>query len=215
MSNLLRPAAIRWLAIVLATLGSPAVSASGLDQLHAFLNDTKTSKGAFKQSVASKTRAAPQNSTGTFAFQRPGKFRWTYDKPFEQLIVGDGTRVWVYDRDLNQVVVRKLDVALGATPAALLAGDNALEKNFDLTAGVSNDALEFVDATPKTPESQFTRVRIGFRDNLPRRMELTDTFGQITTLDFTSVERNPTLAPALFRFDVPPGADVVGDTGAK
>jgi len=215
MSDLLHPAPIRWLAIVLATLGSTAVSASGLDQLHAFLNDTKTSKGAFKQSVASKTRAAPQNSTGTFAFQRPGKFRWTYDKPFEQLIVGDGTRVWVYDRDLNQVVVRKLDVALGATPAALLAGDNALEKNFDLTAGVSNDALEFVDATPKTPESQFTRVRIGFRDNLPRRMELIDAFGQITTLDFTSVERNPTLAPALFRFDVPQGADVVGDTGAK
>ena len=174
------------------------------------MNDTKTAKGTFKQSVASKTRPAPQNSTGTFAFLRPGKFRWTYDKPFEQLIVGDGTRVWVYDRDLNQVVVRKLDVALGATPAALLAGDNALEKNFDLTAGVSNDTLEFVEATPKTSESQFTRVRIGFRDNLPRRMELTDAFGQITTLDFASVERNPVLAATLFRFDVPSGADVVG-----
>ena len=129
--------------------------------------------------------------------------------------MGDGTRVWVYDRDLNQVVVRKLDVALGATPAALLAGDNALEKNFDLTAGVSNDTLEFVEATPKTSESQFTRVRIGFRDNLPRRMELTDAFGQITTLDFVTIERNPTLAATLFRFDVPAGADVVGEQAAK
>ena len=123
--------------------------------------------------------------------------------------------MWVYDRDLNQVVVRKLDVALGATPAALLAGDNALEKNFDLTAGVSNDALEFVEATPKTSESQFTRVRIGFRDNLPRRMELTDAFGQSTTLDFVTIERNPTLAATLFRFDVPAGADVVGEQAAK
>ncbi|HEY2815940.1 MAG TPA: outer membrane lipoprotein chaperone LolA [Casimicrobiaceae bacterium] len=215
MNKLLHAAVLRWLLVTIPFICSTLAVASGLDQLHAFLNDTKTSKGTFKQAVASKTRPAPQTSTGTFAFQRPGKFRWTYDKPFEQLIVGDGTRVWVYDRDLNQVVVRKLDVALGATPAALLAGDNALEKNFDLTAGVSNDTLEFVDATPKTPESQFTRVRIGFRDNLPRRMELTDTFGQITTLDFTSVERNPTLAATLFRFDVPQGADVVGDAGAK
>ena len=215
MNKILHGAVLRSLVIAIPFICSTGVDASGLDQLHAFLNDTKTSKGTFKQSVASKTRPAPQNSTGTFAFARPGKFRWTYDKPFEQLIVGDGTRVWVYDRDLNQVVVRKLDVALGATPAALLAGDNALEKNFDLTAGVSNDTLEFVDATPKTPESQFTRVRIGFRDNLPRRMELTDTFGQITTLDFTSVERNPTLAGTLFRFDVPQGADVVGEAGAK
>lgn len=215
MNKIIHGAVLRLLVIAIPFICSTGVDASGLDQLHAFLNDTKTSKGTFKQSVASKTRQAPQNSTGTFAFARPGKFRWTYDKPFEQLIVGDGTRVWVYDRDLNQVVVRKLDVALGATPAALLAGDNALEKNFDLTAGVANDTLEFVDATPKTPESQFTRVRIGFRDNLPRRMELTDTFGQITTLDFTSVERNPTLAGTMFRFDVPQGADVVGEAGAK
>jgi outer membrane lipoprotein carrier protein len=192
-----------------------AASASGLDQLHAFLNDTKTSKGAFKQAVTSKTRSTPRNSSGTFAFQRPGKFRWTYDKPFEQVIVGDGAKVFVYDRDLNQVVVRKLDIALGATPAALLAGDNALEKNFDLTAGVSSGELEFVDATPKTAESQFTRVRIGFRDNLPRRMELADAFGQTTILDFTSIERNPTLAPTLFHFDIPQGADVVGEPGAK
>jgi len=215
MNRLPRAPGLRFLLVTVLLVVWTPVGASGLDQLHAFLNDTKTSKGTFKQSVTSKTRPAPQNSTGTFAFARPGKFRWTYDKPFEQLIVGDGTRVWVYDRDLNQVVVRKLDVALGATPAALLAGDNALEKNFDLTAGVSNDALEFVDATPKSPESQFTRVRIGFRDNLPRRMELTDTFGQTTTLDFTSVERNPTLAATSFRFDVPQGADVVGEAGAK
>ena len=205
----------RLLALATALAYVTAAGASGLDQLHAFLTETKTSNGTFKQSVASKTRPTSQNSSGTFAFHRPGKFRWTYDKPFEQIIVGDGARVWVYDRDLNQVVVRKLDVALGATPAALLAGDNALEKNFTLVAGAATDGLEFVDATPKNQESQFTRVRIGFRDNLPRKMELTDAFGQITTLDFASVERNPTLAATLFRFDVPSGADVVGDAGAK
>jgi outer membrane lipoprotein carrier protein len=199
----------------LALATSFSVHATGHGQLKAFLDGTKTSKGAITQKVASKTRPATQNSAGTFAFARPGKFRWTYDKPFEQLIVGDGTRVWVYDRDLNQVIVRKLDLALGATPAALLAGDNTLEKNFSLAEGTASDGLEFVDATPKTPESQFTRVRIGFRDSLPRAMELTDAFGQITTLAFTTIERNPALGADLFRFDVPAGADVVGEPGTK
>ncbi len=185
--------------------------ATGLAQLQAFLDGTKTAQGTFRQTVASKTRPTAQDSDGTFAFARPGKFRWTYAKPFEQLIVGDGARVWVYDRDLNQVIVRKLDVALGATPAALLAGDNALAKNFILTEGAAAGDLEYVDAVPKTPESQFTRVRIGFRDNLPRAMELTDAFGQITNLAFVTFERNPPLAASLFSFDVPAGADVVGD----
>lgn len=201
--------------IALAFALTTPAHASGLAQLRAFLDGTRTSKGAFTQIVSSRTRPAAQNSGGTFAFARPGKFRWTYDKPFEQLIVGDGARVWVYDRDLNQVIVRKLDAALGATPAALLAGDNTLEKNFTLAEGASTDGLDYVDATPKTPESQFTRVRIGFRDNLPRAMELTDAFGQITSLKFTSIERNPPLAADLFRFDPPAGADVVGDKSAK
>jgi len=203
------------LALPALPLAAPPAGATGLAQLRAFLDGTRTSQGTFRQAVASKTRPAVQNSGGTFAFARPGKFRWTYEKPFEQVIVGDGARVWVYDRDLNQVIVRKLDVALGSTPAALLAGDNALEKNFTLAEGAAAGDLEYVEATPKAAESQFSRVRIGFRDNLPRAMELTDTFGQITTLTFVTIERNPTLPPTLFRFETPAGADVVGDAAAK
>jgi len=184
--------------------------ASGLDQLHAFLEGTQTAQGAFKQVVVNKDRRTTQATSGTFAFARPGKFRWTYEKPFDQLIVGDGEKVWIYDRDLNQVIVRKLDAALGSTPAALLAGDNALEKNFTLVAGGESNRLEFVDATPKAPESQFSRIRLGFVDNLPRRMELTDAFGQTTELTFADVKRNPKLAADVFRFAPPQGADVVG-----
>jgi outer membrane lipoprotein carrier protein len=197
------------LAFVTGWLASTA-SASGLDQLHAFLEGTQTAQGAFKQVVVNKDRRTTQSTSGTFAFARPGKFRWTYEKPFDQLIVGDGEKVWIYDRDLNQVIVRKLDAALGSTPAALLAGDNALEKNFTLVAGGESNGLEFVDATPKAPESQFSRIRLGFVDNLPRRMELTDAFGQTTELTFADVKRNPKLAPDLFRFAPPQGADVVG-----
>ena len=211
-STTLQRAAARRLGVIALAWGSlvSAATASGLDQLHAFLEGTQSAQGSFRQMVVNKDKRTTQTTAGTFAFQRPGKFRWTYDKPFDQVIVGDGEKVWVYDRDLNQVIVRKLDAALGATPAALLAGDNALEKNFTLVAGGEGDGLQYVDATPKSAESQFTRIRLGFADNLPRRMQLTDAFGQTTELAFGDTERNPKLAADTFRFTPPKGADVVG-----
>jgi outer membrane lipoprotein carrier protein len=198
-------------AICLALLFACPASASGVDQLKAFLGGAKTGQTTFRQVVSSKTGRVPQESSGTFAFARPGKFRWTYEKPHAQIIVGDGAKLWIYDPDLNQVVVRKLDQALGATPAALLAGDDALEKNFELRDGGKNGDVEFVDAKPRAADSGFASVRIGLRDNLPRTMELHDSFGQMTQLSFGSFERNATVDPSLFRFVPPPGADVVGE----
>jgi outer membrane lipoprotein carrier protein len=194
-------------ALAFVALGARA---SGLDELHAFLEGTKTAQGSFKQVVVNRDGRTTQTTSGTFAFARPGKFRWTYAKPFDQLIVGDGAKVWIYDHDLNQVIVRKLDAALGATPAALLAGDNALEQNFTLVAAGASNGLEYVNATPKAADSQFKQIRLGFADGLPREMELTDAFGQTTTLTFSGVVRNPQLASDLFRFSPPKGADVVG-----
>jgi len=198
-----------WLACAVGCIAS-AAGASGLDELHAFLEGTKTAQGSFRQVVVNREGRTTQTTSGTFAFARPGKFRWTYDKPFDQLIVGDGDKVWVYDHDLNQVIVRKLDAALGATPAALLAGDNALEKNFTLVAGGEGDGLAYVDATPKAADSQFKRIRLGFADDLPRKMQLTDAFGQTTDLTFSDLRRNPKVAAATFQFTPPKGADVVG-----
>jgi len=191
-------------------LHTATATASGLDELHAFLEGTQSAQGAFKQVVVNRDGRTTQSTAGTFAFARPGKFRWTYDKPFDQLIVGDGDKVWVYDRDLNQVIVRKLDAALGATPAALLAGDNALEKNFTLVASGAEGGLEYVDAAPKAPDSQFKRIRLGFAQNLPRRMLLTDAFGQTTELTFSDLQPNPKLPAGTFSFTPPKGADVVG-----
>jgi outer membrane lipoprotein carrier protein len=198
-----------WLVCVIACFAASA-GASGLDELHAFLEGTKTAQGSFRQVVVNREGRTTQTTSGTFAFARPGKFRWTYEKPFDQLIVGDGDKVWVYDHDLNQVIVRKLDAALGATPAALLAGDNALEKNFTLVAGGEGDGLQYVDATPKAADSQFKRIRLGFADDLPRKMQLTDAFGQTTDLTFSDLRRNPKLPADTFQFTPPKGADVVG-----
>lgn len=200
------------LAVVIAAmmLAGPA-TASGLEQLKSFLGGAKTGKTTFRQVVSARAGRAPQESSGTFAFSRPGKFRWTYDKPHAQIIVGDGEKLWIYDPDLNQVIVRKLDLALGATPAALLAGDDALEKNFDLQDGGKSGDLEFVDAKPRAADRGFNGVRIGLKDNLPRTMELRDSFGQVTQLTFGAFERNAAVDAATFSFVPPQGADVVGE----
>ena len=185
--------------------------ASGTDQFRAFIADTHSARASFTQSVVAKSGRKPQLSQGTFAFSRPGKFRWTYDQPYYQLIVGDGEKLWVYDKDLNQVSVKKLGQALGSSPAALLAGDAALEKHFVIKDAGSGDGLELVDATPSAQDSSFERVRIGFRGNLPQLMEVHDNFGQTTTLRFSRFEPNPPLPVGLFRFVPPKGADIVGE----
>ena len=194
-----------------ALAASAAAQADGLAQLKAFHATTKSGKVTFRQAVAANGQRETRESTGTFSFQRPGKFRWTYETPYEQLIVGDGERLWIYDRDLNQVIVRKLDRALGSTPAALLAGDSALESNFDLTDAGSRDGLDYVEAKPRTSDTGFERVRIGFANNVPRAMELRDTFGNVTTLTFGPFDRNLTQDAGQFRFVPPKGADVVGE----
>ncbi len=186
-----------------------AADASGIDQLRSFVSGAKSGKATFRQVVTSQRGTT--ETTGTFTFQRPGKFRWVYEKPYEQLIVGDGDKLWIYDRDLNQVIVRKLDAALGSSPAALLSGDNALERNFELADSGKADGAEWVDAKPKAADTGFERVRIGFRDNLPRVMELKDMFGNVTRLEFGTFERNATLDSGQFKFVPPKGADVVGE----
>ncbi len=201
---------LRWFAFAALVLATSA-RAGGIDELQAFVDGTKSAKATFAQTTTDKSGRLVQKSTGTFTFARPGRFRWTYDKPLEQVIVGDGTRVWVYDRDLNQVIVRRMSQALGSTPAALLAGDNTLEKNFTLVDGGVSDGLDWVDATPKSSDAGFSAVRMGFRDHLPHAMLLTDTFGQTTRLDFDHLERNPVLAADAFHFTPPAGADVIGE----
>jgi outer membrane lipoprotein carrier protein len=191
----------------------PAIAqAAAIDKLKAFVDSTKTKSGkaAFTQTVVAKSGRKPQTASGTMMFVRPGKFRWVYDKPYHQLIVGDGERLWIYDRELNQVTAKKISAALGSSPAALLAGSNELEKNFKLKEGGESQGIEWVEAQPKTAESGFEFVRIGFSGDTLRAMELRDNFGQTTTLMFEQFERNPTLSPSLFRFTPPKGADVIG-----
>lgn len=198
------------LCLLAGALLSVAAHASGLDQIKAFLDDTKTASGSFMQSVVGKSGRKPQQSAGSFALARPGKFRWHYEKPYQQLLVSDGEKLWSFDPDLNQVTVKKLGKALGSSPAALLAGGD-LESHFILKDAGESQGIEMVDATPKAADGSFERVRIGLKGNLPRLMEIRDNFGQTTTLIFSEFRSNPPLAKDEFRFAPPKGADVVGE----
>ena len=189
---------------------SPLLFASGLGQLKTFLTETHSARGSFTQTVIARSGRKPQQSSGTFSFTRPGKFRWIYEKPYEQLLVGDGEKFWSFDRDLNQVTVKKIGQAFGSSPAALLAGE-ALEKNFELKETDAADGLEFVEAHPKAQDATFQDLRIGFKDGLPQLMEIHDNFGQTTLLRFIKFESNPTLPSREFHFTPPKGADVVGE----
>jgi outer membrane lipoprotein carrier protein len=202
---------LRLLFLAALLLPAGAAMASGLDALRNFIAGTAAAQGEFQQKVYDRKGKLTQEASGTLAFQRPGRFRWTYAKPYAQLIVGDGAKVWVYDEDLNQVTVRRLDRALGSTPAALLAGSDEIERAFKLSEQGSKDGLEWVEAVARENESNFETIRIGFGAAGLEVMELADSFGQKTVLKFTSLRRNPKLAAALFKFVPPKGADVVGD----
>jgi outer membrane lipoprotein carrier protein len=186
--------------------------ASALERFKTFLSSTQAARTSFEQKVFDANKRLVQESRGTLAFARPGKFRWVYEKPYAQTIVGDGARVWVYDEELKQVTVRRIDQALTSTPAALLAGNNEVMQSFQLKDEGPRDGLEWLHAIPKQKEGGFERIRIGFGAAGPEAMELSDGFGQLTLLRFNRFERNPSLDPALFRFTPPKGVDVLGDT---
>jgi len=199
-------------------LAASLAHAAALDQFKAFVSSTKTAKGEFTQRVVSTngkavTGAKAKESSGSFIFSRPGKFIWTYQKPYEQTLQSDGEELFMYDKDLNQVTKKKLGNALGSSPAAVLFGSNDLEKNFTLkedgNKDTNKDGLEWLVATPKEKETTFDHIRIGLKNGEPAAMDLIDSFGQTSSLTFTKFERNPQVAADQFKFVVPKGADVL------
>jgi outer membrane lipoprotein carrier protein len=199
------------LILFLAALLPAAACASSLDELKALLTQTTTARAQFAQIVLDRNMKRLQQATGTMQFSRPGRFRWEYDRPHEQLIIGDGKRVWLYDKELNQVTVRRMDRALGSSPAAILAGSNDIEKDYALSAVGSRDGLEWLEAVPRAQDTAFERVRLGFGKTGLEAMELRDQFGQITVIKFSTMERNVKLPGELFRFTPPKGADVISE----
>jgi len=197
------------LAVLLTWAIATQAQAGAIEQLRSFLTQTTSARGEFVQRVARGAGAAVQESGGRFVFQRPGRFRWSYERPYEQLIVADGQRLTIFDRDLNQATVRKLQTSLPSSPASILFGSNDFEREFEVSDAGARDGLEWIAARPRAKDTPFERIEIGFRDGLPGAMLLVDSFGQTTRLAFAKVERNPKLDADTFRFTPPKGADVL------
>lgn len=202
---------VRCLAIAAIAAFSLVADAATLDRLRAFVKDTQTARTQFTQTVVHRDGRAGASASGEFLLERPGKFRWTVTQPYKQLLVGDGERVWIFDEDLNQVIVRRIGDALGATPAALLSGNQDVERAFTWKDLPAAGGLEWLSAVPVNSESTFSEIRLGFDAKGLVALELVDAFGQRSVVRFTGFERNPKLAPGAFTFVPPKGADVIGD----
>ncbi len=206
---------IRTLYLCVVTLGILAMpisahSAGAVEQFRNFVQSTQSARADFSQSVTDAKGKTSATSKGVLQFQRPGKFRWVYEKP-AQVIVGDGKNVWLYDQDLNQVTVRKLDAAFSSTPAALLAGRAEVEAAFILVAGGQSEQLDWVNAEPKQKDAGIEKIRMGFANNELQIMELMDAFGNKTRIVLRNFVRNAKIDAKAFTFIAPKGADVVGD----
>jgi len=201
---------------LVASIALPALG-SGLDDFLAFNSASKTATARFEQQVLDRGGKVVERASGTFTFQRPGKFRWAYEKPHEQVLVGDGVKLWIYDPDLKQVTVKQIGKAISSTPAALLAGKDDITALFTLRdAGVgAQDGLSWIEATPKTQDTGFERVRLGLKGKSLAAMELFDQLGGHTKLTFSDLRTNVAVAPETFRFSPPKGADVLEDAPQK
>lgn len=199
--------------ILVASIVLPVSAYAGAtDRLKKFIASTNSAQANFTQEVRDQNGQRIQSATGTMLFVRPGKFRWVYQKPYEQLILGDGEKFWMYDKELNQVTVKKMDAALGSSPAALLSGNNEIERGFRLKDTGTRDGLEWLEATPRNQDTSFEKILMAFdAQSALVVMELQDSFGHTTLLRLSRLQRNPQLAAQLFKFVPPKGADVLGE----
>jgi outer membrane lipoprotein carrier protein len=205
---------------VLVAVAGPAFGAAqtaqaGQKRVETYLQGLEGLQAEFKQVLTDRNGQSLEEASGQLAISRPDRFRWDYRQPYSQVIVADGARIWIYDSDLEQVTVRKLDETLSATPAMLLSGRSNLADNFNVTQTSQEGPVEWVRMEPRREDTDFKWVRLGFEGAVLKYMQLADKLGQTTSLEFSKVERNPPLDPSRFTFTVPPGADVIGDASSQ
>ena len=207
------------LAIISIASNAQQMPDSGLESLENFVKTTQSGRAVFAQVVTGPAKAGQvaktKTSSGTFEFLRPNRFKFVYQKPFEQSIVSDGQTLWLHDVDLNQVTSRKLSQVLNGTPAAVIAAAadlKGLQADFTLKALPEKGGLQWVQATPKTKDGQLQTISVGFRATDKGQelaeLDILDSFGQRSVMTFSQFVVNPVLATASFQFKPPPGSDL-------
>ncbi len=187
-----------------------ATADTGLTRFNDFMTGVKTLEATFTQEVVSENGNIGRTSLGTIYLSRPGKFRWEYETPIPQKIISDGKKIWVYDEELEQVTVKNIDSALGASPAAILMSSGAVAKDFNVVERPAREGLKWVELKPKVASRDFNRILVGMDDRGVQGMDLYDQFGRITMIRFQESEMNPRISNKMFAFKPPPGTDVIG-----
>jgi outer membrane lipoprotein carrier protein len=208
-----RPISLAPIAFLLAWAGVHQAIASPATDVDKYLSGLATWSADFTQTIDDGHGKIMRSAAGKLYLQKPGKFRWDYSQPSEQLILADGKQIWFYDKDLQQANVRNMDATLSSTPAVLLSGGGSVSSQFDVTALPPEGGLEWYQLIPKHPETDFQLVRIGFKQGQLASMFLADKLNQVTQLTFTNPKRNAKFAADLFTFVPPPGVDVIGRGG--
>lgn len=204
-----------WPALLLLTSAALAAESTvdpGRERLESYLERLDTLTADFSQEVVNRDRELVESASGRVALRKPGRFRWDYLVPFERVIVADGERVWLYEADLEQVTIRRLDAGLGETPAALLTGNAEILERFEFLGSVQDGDLLWVNLGPRSTDSDFDSIRLGFRGDELVRLELRDRLGQTTQLSFAGQVTGVPLSDEFFRFDPPEGVDVISET---
>ncbi len=202
---------IRWLLLPLALVTSMAFAGARND-LAAFTANLKGLDGQFTQTVHDASGKLKETSSGRVALSVPRLFRWEYVKPYEQLIVADGKKVWVYDPDLSQVTVRPQGVEEQNTPLAALIDPVKLERDFNVSDAGNRDGLDWLLLTPKqAADASFQSARLGFGSEGLARMQVVDALGQRTEIAFSGWKKNPVFAKGTFSYTPGKGVDVVGE----
>lgn len=212
MRRLVMPVALlcaTLIAVPVSHANPSAISNTAREQLNAFVTQVQSASGDFAQYTVGPQGQTKPAQTGKFLFMRPGRFKWDVLRPYAQQIVSDGKQIFQFDPDLNQVTVRKVDQALGASPVAILFGSGSLEQSFEVTALPNKEAMSWLRAKPRQPDAGFVHLELGFKDGLPQRIVLLDGFGQTTHVELSGFVRNPGLSTSNFDFVPPTGADVV------
>jgi outer membrane lipoprotein carrier protein len=197
--------------LLLAGVSAAQAAPAGTDSLRHFFSSVQTFSARFTQTVLDEALNPMQESSGTLWIDRPDRFRWDYESPFKQQIVGDGQKIWVYDQELEQVTVRPLAGGLGYTPAVLLAGRGKLEENFTVKPLGAQGNLEWAQLVPRSKDGGFESIRLGFEQGKLRVLEMLDGFGNTTRVTLQSVKENQKIEPAKFQFTPPKGVDVIGE----
>ncbi len=196
--------------VLLSAVCGPAYAGKAVERLQRFTDDLRSFEAEFVQTRYDENDEPVRKSRGVVFLQRPGLFRWSYQDPYKQIIVGDGENLWIYDADLEQVTVKKMQRALATAPITLLTGTAPLSEQFEIIDRGQREGLLWVELRPKVKDTDFRRIFLGLGEETLQVMELRDRFDQVTQIKFSEAAMNPEIEASRFEFTPPDGVDVLG-----